>query len=54
MAVSLDVILVLFIALDIHVAGVPVAVFDGRLWSPIRPYLEFGIAIPLGHLAFLK
>jgi hypothetical protein len=43
MAISLDVILVLLMALDINVAGEPVSVFDSRLRSPMRPYTEFGL-----------
>ena len=54
MAICLHVILVLLVALDVHVAGVPVAVFDGGLRTPMRPDAELGIAIPVRNLPFAK
>src|ERR1017187_4427651 len=45
-----DVILVLLAALHVHVAGIPVAVFGGRLRTPVRPDAELGIAEPFGNL----
>src|SRR5208282_863418 len=54
MAVGLQVILVLLMALDVHVAGVPVAVFDGRLRSPMRPDAKLRIAIPVRNLPLAK
>src|ERR1700687_4601776 len=53
-AVCLDVIFVLLMSLDIHIAGVPVAVFDCGLRSPMRPDAEFGVAVPVGRLPFLE
>jgi len=54
MTVGLQVILVLLIALDVHVTGVPVAVFHGGLRSPVRPDAELGITIPVGNLPLAK
>jgi hypothetical protein len=42
-----DVIFVLGIPLDVHVAGIPIAITDGRGGPPVRPYSELGIAKPL-------
>src|SRR5450631_4093433 len=47
MAICLQVILILLMALDVHVAGIPVAVFDCGLRSPMRPDAELRIAIPV-------
>ena len=54
MAVVLDVIFVLFAALNIDIAGVPVAILGGRLRSPVRPDAELGVAEPFGHLVSLQ
>src|ERR1017187_1328727 len=54
MTVGLHVILVLFVALDIHVACIPVSIFDGRLRSPMRPDPKLGIAIPIRNLPVPK
>ena len=53
-AVGLHVIFVLPVALDVHVAGVPVAVLGGGLRSPMRPDAELGVAIPGGNLPVLE
>jgi hypothetical protein len=45
-AVGLDVVVVLSGALHVHVAGVPVAVFDGGLRSPVGPDAELGVGEP--------
>ncbi len=47
-AVVLDVVVVLVGALDVHEAGVPVAVFDGGLRSPVGPDAELGVGEPGG------
>src|ERR1035441_5171572 len=50
MPIGRDVILVLLAALHVHVAGVPVAGFGGRLRTPVGPDAELGIAEPFGNL----
>ena len=42
-----QVVFVLRLGLDVHVAGVPVAVFDAGLRTPVRPHAELGVAEPL-------
>src|ERR1035441_9380941 len=54
MAVRLDMVVVLRLALDIHVAGVPVSDLRLRLWSPMRPDPKLGVAVPGGNLPLLK
>ena len=54
MAVSLDVIVVLLFALQIHIAGIPVAGLDGRLRSPVGPDAKLRISKPLWRLIFRK
>src|ERR1035441_10173277 len=53
-AVSLDVILVLRAVLDVHVAGIPIAVLGGGLRSPMGPHAELVVAEPLGNLVLLE
>src|SRR6202035_262483 len=52
MAVVLEVIFAPALALDVHVARVPVARFHGGLWSPMRPDPELGVANPVGDMIF--
>ena len=47
-------ILVLFRALHIHVASVPVAMFRGRLWSPMSPDAEFCVGKPVRDFISLQ
>src|SRR3954452_14246854 len=47
--VLLQVVLVLAVAFDVHVAGVPVAVFRRRLRAPVSPYAELRVTEPVGH-----
>ncbi len=47
MAVGLDVVVVIFVALDIHLAAVPVAALGRALRSPMRPDAELGVAKPV-------
>src|SRR5947209_17354787 len=49
MSVSLHVIVVLRLARDVHVAGVPVAGFHRRLRAPVSPDTELGVAKPFRH-----
>ena len=51
-AVGSDVILVLLVPLDVHIAGVPVAVLGGGLRAPMRPDAELGVAKPCRDLPF--
>src|SRR5271154_4213178 len=53
-AIVLHVIFVLFASLDIHVARVPVAIFNCGLRSPVSPDAKFGIAKPIGRLVGLQ
>ena len=46
----LQVVLVLFVPLDVHVAGIPVALFGHALGSPHGPDAEFGVAEPVWAL----
>ena len=48
MAVGLDVEEVLAAALDVHVAGVPVALLGDALGGPVVPDAELGVAEPVG------
>ncbi len=50
MAVGLQVVVVLAIALDVHVAGVPVALLGHALRGPVVPDSELGVAEPVGRL----
>ena len=54
MAIRFAVVQVLRLALDVHVARVPVAVFNRRLRSPVRPDAELGIAKPVRNLVGLQ
>ena len=51
-AVVTDMIAVLIGALDVHVAGVPVAVHGNGLRAPVGPDAEFRVAEPVGALVF--
>src|SRR5450756_2365024 len=44
--VRLHMVFVLPLALDVHVAGVPVAVLGSGLRSPVRPDTELGVSVP--------
>ena len=48
-AVGLDVVVVLAAALDVHVAGVPVALLGNALGGPVGPDAELGVAEPVGR-----
>jgi len=48
-AESLEVGLVLRVALNINMAGIPVAILCSRLRSPMVPDAELGIAEPFGN-----
>jgi len=48
-AEALEVVLVLVGALDIHVAGIPVAVADGGLGTPVGPDAKLGVGEPVGR-----
>src|SRR5262249_43967088 len=54
MAVGRHVKLVLFVALDVDVAGVPIALLGRRLRTPMRPDAELRVTIPLGDLVRLE
>jgi hypothetical protein len=49
MAVGLQVIVVLTVALDVHVAGVPVSLLGDALGGPVVPDAELGVAEPFGR-----
>src|SRR5581483_10117533 len=46
-AVGLDVEVVHRVALDVHPAGVPVALLGDALGGPVRPHAELGVAEPV-------
>ena len=48
-AEALEVVVVLLGAFDVHVAGVPVAVADGGLRTPVGPDAELGVGEPVGR-----
>jgi hypothetical protein len=52
--VGFDVVVVLAGALDVHVAGVPVAVFDAGLWAPVGPDAELRVVEPSGKAVGLE
>src|ERR1044071_7516291 len=54
MPVGFEVIPVLLLRLDVHVARVPVARFDARLRTPVRPDTELRIAEPFRNAVLLK
>ena len=54
MTIRFAVVQVLRLALHVHVARVPVAVFDRRLRSPMSPDAELGIAEPVRNLVGLQ
>jgi hypothetical protein len=47
MAESFDVMSILPAAFDVEIARVPIAVFSGRLWTPVRPDAELGVGEPI-------
>ena len=49
MAVGFAVIEVLVCALHVHFAGVPVAIANGGLWSPMRPDAKLRVSEPIGN-----
>ena len=53
-AVGFDVVVVLAGALDVHVAGVPVAVLDAGLRAPVGPDAELGVVEPGGEAIGLQ
>ena len=54
MAIALQVILVLRVPLNVHVARVPVAHFRNRFRSPAGPESQLGIAKPFGGAISLE
>src|SRR3569833_1217057 len=50
MAVKLQVMQIELVALDIHLARIPVAIFRHALRRPMRPDAEFGVAEPVGRV----
>jgi hypothetical protein len=48
MAVVLQVMVVLAVALDVHVAGIPVSLLWDALGGPVVPDAELGVAEPVG------
>ena len=54
MPIVFQMMLILLRSLDIHVARVPVAVFNGRLRPPMRPDAELGIAEPFRNPVSLQ
>src|SRR6185437_13050971 len=49
MPVGLNVVVVLRAALHVHIAGIPVAIFNGGLRSPVCPDAELGVSKPFGN-----
>src|ERR1700735_335115 len=47
-----EVILVLPLSLDVHIACIPVPVFWHALRRPVRPDSELGVLIPFGGFVF--
>jgi hypothetical protein len=54
MAVVSNVVLVLFGALNVYIARIPVASLGCGLGSPVGPNAELGIAKPSRHLIFFE
>ena len=50
MAVGVQMMLVLRLALQVHAAGVPVTLLRDALRGPVVPYAEFCVAEPIGRL----
>ena len=50
MAVGLQVVVVVLVALQVHAAGVPVALLRHALRGPVVPDAELGVAKPFGRL----
>ena len=50
MAVMGDLIAIVGIALDIHISGIPVALFGDALSGPVGPDSKLGVSIPVGGL----
>jgi len=48
-AVGLEVVLVLGVALEVHLAGVPVALLGDALRGPVGPDAELGVTEPVGR-----
>jgi hypothetical protein len=46
-AVVFEVVLILFVALEVKVPRIPVAVFGGGLRAPMGPDAQFGVAEPV-------
>ena len=45
-----EVVVVLLVALDVHLAGIPVSLAGNALRGPVVPYAELGVAEPVGGL----
>jgi hypothetical protein len=54
MAEILNVVLVLTLSLNIHVACVPIALFGHGLRTPVRPDSELRVAKPIGATVLLQ
>src|SRR5438067_2798648 len=54
MPVCLYVVVVLRAALHVHVARIPIAIFDRGLRAPMRPDAKFGIGEPFWDLIFAE
>ena len=52
--VFLEVVLVLLVSLDVHVPGVPVAIFGRGLRAPVGPDAELGVAEPFRRAVGLQ
>src|SRR6185437_4505283 len=50
MPVATDLISILPLALNVHIAGVPVAILGHTLRTPMRPDAEFGVPIPFRRI----
>src|ERR1017187_9528587 len=54
MPISLHMRLILARSLNVHISRVPVALLRHALRTPVRPYTEFCIAIPIWALVGLE
>src|SRR5262249_17869027 len=54
MTVVSDVIIVLGVALNVHLPGVPIALLGHALRRPMRPDAELRVAEPFGALVILR
>ncbi len=49
-----QVVLILRMALNVHIPGIPIAHFRYALRAPVRPEAQLGIAEPFGDLITVK